>query len=348
MFTLNTRKISTVMRWGATLLPVLFASALGAGTLTWSGNLDLPSSWGSLRVPKWTHGAVMVVQFHDTTAPLLWIAEPKKTYSVPFAIPGATATYVYDWDRSFDGSVVALSGSAMDKDGKGSYFIAQIPTNGSTPLITRDPFYRPRRVAFASDGTIWTAGAEPKGLATAGIFRHFDRSGKLLGAFVPQGRFADPLVPTDMKSRLMASSDRVGWYSPRGNRYIELAPDGSILTDIALPAPPDDSAGYGMALTKGGTLYISSEHHIVASEGRLPYYTWSISTLDRPTNSWKPILERVAQEHAPQEHAPSTSTPAEFAHILGVDSGLGGDSGNSGERLVISGKNTAMFFNIAQ
>ncbi len=322
--------------WSVFVPLALCGAVLGASTLTWSGDLDLPSSWAASRIPKWTHGALMVVQFHDSTSPLVWIAEPKRTYSIPFSIPGATATYVYDWDRSADGTAVALTGSAMDKDGRGAYFIAQIPVNGGEPLIIRDPAYRPRRIVFAADGTLWTAGSEPRTAANAGIFRHFDRTGKQLGAFVPQGRFADPLVPTDMMSRLMAASDRIGWYSPRGSSYIELAADGRILTDIALAPPADDSGGYGMTLTRTGTLFISSERRTVTASGQSPVYTWEISSLNRTTNAWNPVLQRTRQEHEPW-----LSSPAQFAHVLGME------SGPTGDQLVLSGRDKAMFFSLA-
>jgi hypothetical protein len=184
----------------------------------------------------------------------------------------------------------------------------------------------PRKIAFAPDGSLWTSGVERQSPGDGGVFRRYDRSGKILGAFVPKSMFPDIVVLLDHTGCLMASDDRVAWYSPRGSRYIEMSLQGNLLTDMAIEPPNDPFNGYGMGLTKNGDVFISAAHFAVAAGGNR-VAIWTIYILDRSTRTWRRVFER-------------TTDGPDFGHIYGVDS-----NGNS-DKLVIAGDERAMFFEI--
>jgi hypothetical protein len=320
-----------IVKWSALMLilkwcaPIFAASAFAATSLNWTEDLNVSLTWKAMRVPKWTHGAIIDVQYDSNTPqPLVWVVERQRTYTLPFTIPGAVSINVYDWDRTFDGKEMALSGSAMDTVGRSAYFIARISLDGTNSVITRDSIYMPRKIAFAPDGSLWTSGVERKGPGDAGVFRRYDRSGKILGAFVPKSMFPDILVLFDHTGCLMASNDRVAWYSSRGSRYIEMSLQGNLLTDIAIDPPSDPFNGYGMGLTYNGDVFISAAHSAVAAGGSR-VTIWTIYILDRSTRTWRPVFER------------STDGP-DFGHIYGVD------SNGSSDKLVIAGDKRVMFF----
>jgi len=210
----------------------------------------------------------------------------------PLEIPGAGSINVYDWDRSFDGTRIAFSGSAIDRDGRADFFVAWISSDGTNAVIRRTSRYIPRRIAIAADGTLWTAGQELNGPPDAGVFRHFDRAGKLLGAFVPRSSFPDPIVLYDHTGRMRASKDRVVWYSPRGSRYMEISLQGAVLADISLKPPDDAWNGYGFALTDRGDVFLSSLQYVPPAGGPGSVGIWRINVLDKATAAWKPVLQR--------------------------------------------------------
>lgn len=311
---------------------VLAVSALGA-SLTWMEDTPFPFSWKTMRIPKWSHGALIAVQnANDATNPLIWIAERQRVYSLPFEIPGAGSINVYDWDRSFDGTRIALSGSAIDTDGRADFFVAWISSDGTNAVIRRTSRYIPRRIAIAADGTLWTAGQELNGPPDAGVFRHFDRTGKPLGAFVPRSSFPDPIVLYDHTGRMRAAKDRVVWYSPRGSRYMEISLQGAVLADISVKPPGDAWNGYGFGLTDRGDAFLSSLQYVPPEGGTGSVGTWKINILDKSTAEWKPVLQR--------SFVNKTSPAPEFGHIYGVANGVNGDT------LVLTGDHTIRFYKL--
>lgn len=112
-------------------------------------------------------------------------------------------------DRGADGTT-GIAGNARDANGHGSAFVGWISPSGLQPLVTQVTPYSTASIAVAPDGTLWTAGRElidvaaykaaggtdfsPSALANpkAHVIRHFDRSGKTIGAFVPISTIRDP------------------------------------------------------------------------------------------------------------------------------------------------------------
>lgn len=63
---------------------ILAVPALAA-SLTWMEDMPFPLSWKTMRIPKWSHGALIAVQnANGATNPLIWIAErPHWKYRAP-------------------------------------------------------------------------------------------------------------------------------------------------------------------------------------------------------------------------------------------------------------------------
>lgn len=326
----------TRRRLTALLVTGVFLTEIGlawepAPRLTFTSETPIPISWPMMRIPKWSHGFLLAAQGDQTTTPVIWSVGRTRQYSVPFTIPGARSMLLYDWDRGADGTL-GLSGYAVDADGRLSSYVAWVSADQSDSRVIRTLGYRPEKIALAPDGTIWTAGCEyalaPNGRLTAalvpdaGVLRHFDRSGKLLGAHIPQSSVGGSLILQSSRMGLRASRDRIAWLSVDG-RYAEIAPNGRVLTNTVVSLPGDESATVlGFALSDSGDAYLGMEN--VATEGRAVDIS-SVYVLDRAAMKWIPLLRRTV--------ADANET---FGAIFGIE----------GSTLVIQGRGTTRFYSI--
>jgi hypothetical protein len=148
-------------------------------------------------------------------------------------------------------------------------------------------------VTIAADGTIWIAGDErwEPGMAvdrSQDLIRHYDKTGKLLGSFIPWSSLAsatDPKPPS-YDSLLVSSKDRVGWYSWRAGAYIELSLDGAVLSRLKTA----DHLQYELthvALCDNGSLFVGSS--INENPTQKQKAGWRIFALDRNRGEWSII-----------------------------------------------------------
>src|ERR1041385_8084773 len=94
--------IKAISKLHLAAISLLACSVVDATSLTWVEDVPLPMSWKVMRIPKWSHGALINVQNADNgTHPLIWVVERQKTYTLNFEIPGARSINIYDWDRTF-------------------------------------------------------------------------------------------------------------------------------------------------------------------------------------------------------------------------------------------------------
>jgi hypothetical protein len=110
------------------------------------------------------------------------------------------------------------------------------------------------------------------------VVRHFDRSGKLLGSAIPR-KAVSPGWRT-YHGYLVATADRVGWYSPVNGQgtYVELSPT---LDSFNVYSGIADSKGQaaGFALTESGKVFVT--HY--KPEKQATYM------LDRALRQWKEV-----------------------------------------------------------
>jgi hypothetical protein len=250
----------------------------------------------STTIPKWSGGALVTVDGHYSGAPLITLLDPfnikRKAISLIVAIPLANLIYVNGAARGVDGTI-AHGGWARDDMGRVTGYLAIVSPDGQTTNLVRTEPYTPLSVAVAPDGTIWSRGAEFGGAARtvnhtdAGVLRHFDHAGKLLGTFIPQSTLKpdELLLGTD---RLVCSVSRVGWYLSMGaTSYYEVV-DGNVVRFPAISLNPASQQITGLAITDHGNAFISRDVNGAHDE---------VFLLDRSRGVWNRIdlhIEGVA------------------------------------------------------
>jgi len=259
-----------------------------------SGAVTVPFAFEGKRIPVWGGDAILVAD-GPLASPGNFLGfnhDGRQVFQAGFSIPGASNTAVDGFARGADGTL-ALCGRSYASDGRGAPFIAWIAADGNSQQVIRTAPYHARVIAVAPDGTLWTVGkelnadgSEKSGVnPEAGVVRHFDRSGKSLGAFIPRSSIPDPTHLTNQQSLLAASADRAGWlhydHSNRG-AYVEISPDGSITT---YPIPQIQAKGMrlgGIAFTASGDVFAEVDDLNGSSN-------FSLFALNRSAGQWLPV-----------------------------------------------------------
>jgi hypothetical protein len=179
---------------------------------------------------------------------------------------------------------------------------------GQSPYPRTTP-YTPIMIAVAPDGTFWTEGREwPKESPTlppdACVIRHFDRSGKSVGCFVPQSTIRNSASLLRTRSTLRAASDRLVRYSGEG-RYVEISLTGDLLFEADIPFPGNQSMnpGTGFAVTDSGEVFMNGSYDPLADSSNAGSRD-GIFILDKSAKTWLPVPR-------------SRTTP--FVRIYGAD-----------------------------
>jgi hypothetical protein len=258
--------------------------------------LTFPVSLEGKRVPNWSGNAFVVADglAAEPGSFLAWDRSGALVFSAAFSIPGAAHTYVDGYTRGTDGTL-ALCGQSYAGDGRGAPFIAWISADGNSQHVIRTEPYTPYLIAMAADGTLWTVGrelnanrSERSGVnLSAGVLRHFDRSGKLLGDFLPRSSFTTSVELLVTSGYMAASADRVGWFHHDNNAngaYTEVEPDGTI-ANYPIPQLANRKGALqfdGFALTDSGNVFVSMREG-GANSGP------SVFSLNRSTMQWSQV-----------------------------------------------------------
>jgi hypothetical protein len=266
---------------------------LEAGT----DKLDAVANSGHGRM-KWSHGAFLHMDTIGALPPIFSTLDREGRFisSTKVSLTDAAEFWVFDFDRKADNSIV-FSGMTHSSYEEDFPFIAWVSPNGHTERVTRTTPYYPYKLTIAPDGTVWTMGLEminrdPKdpGLdPEAGVLRQFDRGGKLMASVWPQSSFSTGRERARLSDgRLVATGDRLGWYSSIGgsSKYVEVSTN--TMERHAYPGLPRDpllerwdGSVDGLALTDGGDAVVSIEYH--RSPCRTAY------KLDRAKSQWQAL-----------------------------------------------------------
>ena len=266
---------------------LLALSIASGGSLIATGDMT-PLSYDERgkQVPRWSGDALASIE--DTGLVHFFDATGREVGTVFPAIPGASETHVRAAAHHPSGAA-ALCGVSLDSAGRAGNFLALVSAGGATSIVRTNP-YSVVTIAIAPDGTIWTAGgeAEPKPTPVrhatdAGVIRHFDTSGKLLGSFIPQSSVPWPALHLGFMN-LAVSATRAGWF-PGTGKYYEISFDGTVQQYPAVPSsPPGLQARLvsvaGLALTDAGDVFASA----VYVGGKVVLYT-----LDRSRKAWNEV-----------------------------------------------------------
>lgn len=273
-------------------------SVLTAGSiLAQAGKTQIPYVLPG-RPGIWSGGAFVTVDDNNGLPLIRAVNKGGELVSqIEFTIPGARSASVFSgmFARGFDGSFV-LAGGAYADDDRAAAFLAWLSADGQRQTIVRPYPFIPSVVTMAADGSIWAAGREvqedDRNLEKPdyNIVRRYDRTGRLLGSFI--SRSSLQLKPGSLSpgeySYLVASRDRVGWYSQVAGKYFEFSPDGSSVQEFATAAAPGVRLHLtGAALCGDGTVVVSAEARAVQSETAVA--TWRVLELLRDRGTWLSI-----------------------------------------------------------
>ena len=308
------------------------ADAVGPHLMVQAGTIALDpiadQTHGSM---KWSHGAFLYADMGPGGIPATFSTldrEGRLLSSVTAAVPDSAYVPLVGFDRQDDNSIVFIA-QAFSAYGQPAPFIGLISADGRTQRLIRTAPYYPNMLSIAPDGTFWTVGYEmvnhktsaPELDPDAGVLRHFDRAGKLLGSTDPQSDFVKAHATRRLSAGYIAAThDRIGWYAPtwgRGGQYTEIDLDS--MTPHSYPGLPDlppESRVLAFSLTESGNAYLFLADR---SPKRLTTFMF-----DRAVLKWVPIK------------GPATSE-SPGSHLIGVD----------GEQLVFQSWSSAMFFSLS-
>jgi hypothetical protein len=272
--------------------PVADLGGLAASTvqLMPEGTTTIPFSFVRDTLGVWSGGALLVAQDRLSAAPTFRVFDHDgvEVSRHTFTIPEATHINAYSFARGWDGSLV-VGGSAFTNESRSASFVAWVSPDRQEQTVVRTSPFVVSAVTVAADGTIWVAGHRKRTAAdeewdySEPLIRRYDKTGKLLGSFIPWSSLQPPLgiQPPDMRSLLVSSPDRIGWYSRDSRTYIEFALDGTVLKWVQTPEH-DNSSIVWAALCDDGKLFISDS----VSAGPSTTRSWGIHALDPGSDTW--------------------------------------------------------------
>ncbi len=280
----------------AILLPVwsgdLAAQSATTDTLTSKVSTDIPIALGHGTFGLWSGGVLLAVQDRFSSGPIVRVIdrEGRQTERFSIAIPGASGVNLYENSiaRGPDGSL-AVVGSASVSDPTCGTFLAWIsPDRSEQTIVCLSPFF-PHGVTLASDGTIWVAGHDTTIIGgqrdySQHLIRHYDKSGKMLGSFIPWSSLgtAPGTLSPDSESILVSIADRIGWYSPSIQTYFEFSLDGAVINSIQTPEHARGEM-LSVALCDDGRLFVGAS---ILGNGTNRAPSWGIHVLDRQRGGW--------------------------------------------------------------
>jgi hypothetical protein len=270
----------------------LAGRAATADALTPTGSTEIPFSLVSGTFAVWSGGAFVFVKDRSSKSPIFQFFDRNGTQvsQFTFTIPGASLINIYDNSvaRGLDGSL-AIVGTAYTDDSKGGMFVAWVsPDRQEQTIIRTSPFF-PHTVTVASDGTIWVAGYETKEHheerdISQNLIRRYDKTGKLLGSFIPWSTLGtNPHTVPSVRSVMLSLKDRVGWYSPLSRTYLEFSMDGSVINRFKAAPHPEHDIIHVAVCDDGG---VFATTRILRGVDQT---NWGIFTLDRQRGEWSLI-----------------------------------------------------------
>lgn len=222
----------------------------------------------------WAGCGLLSVTGAESHAPLFRTYDPtgRLVSEFRFSLAGSARVNIYSGGFSCgrDGTV-AVCGSAYSADSRGANFIALAPADARPQTVIRMTDYVPRRIVVAGDGSVWVAGRELRDGRENdphhAVLRRYGPDGQLLGQWLPKSSLT--LVPgvghPVMFSHLVASQQRVGWYSPAASQYVEYTQDG--LETRRVPVPQADLENHpSVVLCDDGAVYA----HVVSRTAGAP------------------------------------------------------------------------------
>lgn len=279
MSTLRKSVCNICCLWGGLAATAGFFSPVAAQTKVGTTQVSLPigrlEPWG-----VWSGNSLVAIQDCDSVAPIIHVYDRSDTelQRVAVRIPEAGSISIANggFVRSPDGSL-AIAGVAFGSGSTGAGFLALIAEDGKAQTVVRIDSYDPSAIVFAADGVVWMAGHQETDDDYL-IIRRFDKNGRALNGVLWRKRFPATARPF-WQSYLVASKDRVGWFSAGVSQYIEFSLDGKELASYRHPVVADTS---GVALCEDNSVFAAREWKGEAGNAQSMLYS-----LDRQHGTWR-------------------------------------------------------------
>lgn len=252
--------------------------------------IEVPALRAAPVPPVWTADGLLVAQLAPLVAPVFraFSRTGDRMAEFTLAIPGASMIILplKGFALGFDGSL-GVAGSLYWTDSTPGAFVAWVSADGEQRAVARLAV-PPDAVTVAADGTIWVSTPRPREESDPDgdypVILRFDPSGGPIRTVL---RWSDLETSARWLTQcfLVASRNRVGWYSRGARAYLEFSLDGRLLDRFRAA---DESRGHAVdsvALCADGSLYagvaVLSGSGLIVGQG--------IYRLDRHERVWRYI-----------------------------------------------------------
>jgi hypothetical protein len=265
---------------------------------TSNGDVEFSSyNFAGKRVPKWSGDVLIAVEGDRSVSPLVYAFGPdgRELSRIEFTLPGARLVGIDDTAHGSDGTI-ALCGFAIDATGRFGNYLALISADGKRQKVIRTDPYLAQAVTITRDGTVWTQGVEvtPVGrnvsATDAGVIRHFDSSGKMLGSYLSQSQLSCAEMTLGLDN-FTSSLSRVGWYQGGGHYYFEVTLDGILQQYPVVPRGGPRESVSGLAITDNDDVYVAMRRTAGVTE---------LFRLQRDKGIWLPVRLRRSVSDEPE------------------------------------------------
>ena len=176
-------------------------------------------------------------------------------------LPGSFRVSIESIAISFDDRI-AVSATAVDREGRSSPVIAWLHIDGSIVRIIQTSPFGARHISFTGDGSLWAVGvetepAEPtKVKVDHDVMRQYNPEGELVRTLLPRLGLPSADWHVVEESLLFTSNNHVAFVSKSSRKWILVSNEGIILDEGVLSIP-DGIDIYQGALTNSGRIFLA-------------------------------------------------------------------------------------------
>ncbi len=264
---------------------VATAAVLNAETLSIVRSAPLMGSLEGKPVSKWRGGSlVLVEQAMGSSIPFsIYGKDGQREVLKDVSFPGGRQIVVRNWTRNQEGRI-AFCGTGTNTSGESHSFIAWFhPSEPDITVVKTNP-HLAFSIAFAPDGTIWTAGSvnslkPPATQDETDMFHHYDAKGNLLNSFMQPSSPEEAFSMISTSNLFEVTEKGAVWFSPQEKRYISVSNDGKIIRKSTSDYPFTPMFHTSGAISNKGEVYVS-----LTDESQ-----WAIYRLDTQSMNWAPV-----------------------------------------------------------
>jgi hypothetical protein len=254
---------------------------------------SIPHNFQGNPGPKFDRGTILARRV-DSPEVFAWDRSGKLLVHTTVQIPNASEININDVAINPSGGFL-VAGTARNLESQGAAFIAWLSQTGVVERVVRTSPFAALKICACSDGSIWAAGRElaPDHLnrmiyvPNHGILRRFDSGGRLTHSAVPRETFPSANHPVEVRSRLACADEKIGFFSPQVNEWIEISLEGTILGRWKGVPLSQNTEATGMNMLPDGSVYATTVSRLSSTPN--PDLRAALFRLDRQQGGWVPV-----------------------------------------------------------